>query len=684
MKLKCKKRFFVLAVAFSTFLTSNIYAQTVNMTLFYDGVSHRYSAEEVKIKVDGQSIENLDVPPIIINDRTMVPARAIFEKMGADVDWNADTKEVYITKDSDLVVLKIDSNTGYTNGLEFKMDTPAKIVNDRTMIPVRAASEALGCIVGWDNNTRLVTINSAGYVDPSAGGTTKPPVASSSINITGITVPVSTTAEQTFTIRASGEIGKYESFLLEEDRLVVDIYNADNTISNSNITATNSSVVKAVRSGQNQIEPEKIARVVLDLVVDAKYSVKLSSDKKSISINFESNEITDLDTKKSGNTDIITVYGKTTPAVNVFTLSNPDRLVIDIPNSRSNLDEKYLSNLSHIDNIRVGEPEKGTTRIVLDLNKYISFKVNEGAGYVSVEVNKSTLDNLIYNHNERTLVLQNIDGLSSSDFSITDDYRSGKYILTLPSDYKSIYGYGTIPIDDDYIKSISVSNNGNKTQIVIDETAIIATKINSNSDEVRIQFVSPREIYDKVVLIDAGHGGTDPGASGHGLVEKEVNLDIMLRVRDLLERDGRIKVYMTRVDDSYPTNISRAMMGNSAADLFISIHQNSSGTTPGANGTEVLYMASSADGSGKLTSKIAAQMMQNYLISALGTTDRGIKSRPDLIVLNQSTIPAVLIETAFLSNEDDAKMLAKSENRQLAAEAIYSATVDMLNQYKYR
>jgi len=681
VKLKFKKRFFALAVAFSTLLASNIYAQTVNMTLVYDGVSHKYSAQEVKIKIDGQSVENLDVPPIIINDRTMVPARAVFEKMGAEVAWNDETREVYITKDSTLVVLKIDSSTGSTNGTEFKMDTPAKIVNDRTMIPVRAASEALGCIVGWDDSTRVVTINSAGYVEPS--GNTNPPAVTSSVSVTGVTVPSSTAATQTFTIRASGEIQKFEHFILEEDRLVVDIYNADNNVSNSNITVTNSSIVKAVRSGQNQTEPEKIARVVLDLAINSKYSAVLSSDKKSIVINFEAMEITDLDVKRSGNNDIITVYGKTTPAVNVFTLSNPDRLVIDIPNSKSYLDDKYSSNLNYIDNIRVGEPEKGTTRIVLDLNKYISFKVSEGLGYVTVEVSKSTLDNLIYNHSNRTLVLQNTSGLSVSDFSITDDYRNKKYILTLPGNYQSAYGYGTIPVGDEYIKSISIANSGNRTQIIVDENTIIATKISADSGEIRIQFVNPKEIYDKVIVIDAGHGGTDPGTSGNGLVEKEIALDIMLRVYDLLEKDSRVKVYATRVDDSYPTNVSRAVMGNLSADLFVSIHFNSVASA-GPNGTEVLYMERATDSSGKLTSKIAAQMMQNYLISALGTTDRGIKSRPDLIVLNQSTIPAILVEIAFLSNEEDAKMITKEENRKLAAEAIYSAIIDMTNQYKIR
>ncbi|MPN22201.1 N-acetylmuramoyl-L-alanine amidase LytC [bioreactor metagenome] len=137
------------------------------------------------------------------------------------------------------------------------------------------------------------------------------------------------------------------------------------------------------------------------------------------------------------------------------------------------------------------------------------------------------------------------------------------------------------------------------------------------------------------------------------------------------------------MDDSYPTNVNRAKMANGVADLFVSIHQNSN-TSATPNGTEVLYTVHSTDVSGKLTSQIAAQFIQNYLVKALGTTDRGVKNRTDLIVLNQTTVPAVLIETAFLSNQDDADKLSQDSYKDAAAQAIYSAIVDMMNQYKVR
>ncbi len=689
LRKKLKRAFLALTAFASIMSAGTIYGKNVSMSLFYDGKNHAYTAEEVKIKINGKEITGLDVPPVIINERTMVPARAVFEEFGAEVAWNEATKEVYMTKGTDLVVLKIDSQIGHTNGVEFTMDTPAKIVNDRTMIPVRAASEALGASVGWDNSTRLVTINSSDYKDTTTGQNStdnqKPETpAGENINVTEVSVPKSISDAQTFTVKASGEIGKYECFRLDEKRIIIDIYNAHNNISNSNITATNSSIVSSVRSSQNQTQPQYIVRVVLDVNAEVNYTASLSADKKSISLSFDSNTVTELSAKSSGAADYITIYGKTTPAVNVFTLSGPERLVVDIPNSQSLLKESYLERLNFIDEIKTGSPENGTTRVVMYLNKYVNYSVEKGVNNVTVSVTKSTLDNILYDADSGILILKNIDGLRESDFNLNNMYLNNKYEITLSGNYEHTYGYGTITSDDKYTSSIEVKTERNKTKIVLNQKSIFEVKSYDDSNEIRFKLVNPKEAYDKVIVLDAGHGKSDPGTSGNGLIEKELNLDIALRVYDLLEADGRVKVYLTRGDDSYPTNINRAKMGNEVADLFVSIHHNAAVGNTKAKGTEVLFAVHKTDVAGKLTSKSAAQFMQNYVINALGTVDRGIKERSDLIVLNQTTIPAILIEIAFLSNEEDAALIKQDENKDKAAMAIYSGITDMMNQYKLR
>lgn len=121
--------------------------------------------DEIKVKIDGEQIA-FDVAPQIINDRTMVPLRAIFEALGATVDWNGDTRTVTSTKDDTTISLTIDSATMSVNGEDIALDSPACIINDRTLVPVRAISEAFGTTVDWIGEEKTVLITTDGIVEP--------------------------------------------------------------------------------------------------------------------------------------------------------------------------------------------------------------------------------------------------------------------------------------------------------------------------------------------------------------------------------------------------------------------------------------------------------------------------------------------------------------------------------------
>ncbi len=115
------------------------------------------SQPEIQIIVDGVKVE-ADVPPVIVNDRTLVPVRAIFEALGATVTWDGTTRTVTAVRGADTVQLVIDSNILNKNGTEIEIDVPAKIMDDRTMVPARAVSESFGADVKWDGATRTVAI----------------------------------------------------------------------------------------------------------------------------------------------------------------------------------------------------------------------------------------------------------------------------------------------------------------------------------------------------------------------------------------------------------------------------------------------------------------------------------------------------------------------------------------------
>ncbi len=132
--------------------------------VFYVGAGNYVAQTEqgaknspVTVTLDGREIQ-FTQPPVIDNGRTLVPLRAIFESLGATVDWDASTKTVTSRKDGKTVVMQIGSDTMSVNGAVKTLDVPAKLVNDSTMVPVRAVSEAYDCNVTWDGNTRTVVI----------------------------------------------------------------------------------------------------------------------------------------------------------------------------------------------------------------------------------------------------------------------------------------------------------------------------------------------------------------------------------------------------------------------------------------------------------------------------------------------------------------------------------------------
>jgi N-acetylmuramoyl-L-alanine amidase len=179
------------------------------------------------------------------------------------------------------------------------------------------------------------------------------------------------------------------------------------------------------------------------------------------------------------------------------------------------------------------------------------------------------------------------------------------------------------------------------------------------------------------VIIDAGHGGKDTGAKANGLVEKTLNLDIALRVEKTLKEKG-VNVYMTRRTDVYPDLYYRASMANSLnANLFLSIHNNAGHSS--YSGIMTLYCPTSKSG---FTGKNFAMIVQNELVKKLKGRNIGISSRPELVVLRKTKMPAVIAEVGFLTNSSDSKKLATEAYRQDAAEALANAVLQALRSIK--
>ena len=171
----------------------------------------------------------------------------------------------------------------------------------------------------------------------------------------------------------------------------------------------------------------------------------------------------------------------------------------------------------------------------------------------------------------------------------------------------------------------------------------------------------------KVVCIDAGHGGTDPGAVGWGLQEKNINLDVTNRLMALMKNAGW-QVKLTRSNDSTVSLSSRTDYANSVgADRFVSIHCNAFNQT--AHGTETYCYTEGSTTSFRMRDKV-----NPLVVAALNTYNRGCKTA-NFYVVKYTNMPAILCELAFIDNQADAAKLGDGYYRQKAAEAIKNGLV---------
>lgn len=178
------------------------------------------------------------------------------------------------------------------------------------------------------------------------------------------------------------------------------------------------------------------------------------------------------------------------------------------------------------------------------------------------------------------------------------------------------------------------------------------------------------------IFIDAGHGGRDSGAVGNGLQEKDIALSVAKKVGVLLGRSG-VMINYSRATDIYLNLTARAQMANAwGADLFLSVHVNSA-ENKSARGIETFHFPNSANG------KELARNIQNELIALGLYTDpkhnRGVKSA-NFAVLRETKMPAALVELAFISNSEDAKLLRANEDNY--ANAVFKAVIKYVNRNK--
>lgn len=373
---------------------------------------------------------------------------------------------------------------------------------------------------------------------------------------------------------------------------------------------------------------------------------------------------------------------------NAWRLSEPDRIVIDVTGAQADKDQKTIEiKSSLIDSIRYARFEQDVARVVIDIAGPIQYHIEEFDGGLIVYLLESTLENVVYSNSmDRKHFIIKGAKLTEGGENLKKLYKESygfegrRFTITFPSNLADI-GSGIMRINDGIVDYVQVNVNEKTGETSIEfytfdsYNYVIITR--SETKDTAITLLKRYSKDDKLVVIDAGHGGVEPGAVHGGYYEKNFNLDIARRLNELLKSKG-VKTYMIREDDSFVGLYERAYIANSLnATLFLSIHNNA--YYERFKGTETLYYPPSANSVGFNGEKFA-QIIQKNLIEDLNTADRGIVKRPNLVVLKATKMHASLAEIAFMTNSEDMAKLKTESFRQKAAEALCDGILEALKE----
>ncbi len=381
----------------------------------------------------------------------------------------------------------------------------------------------------------------------------------------------------------------------------------------------------------------------------------------------------------------------------MFCLDSPVRAVIDLPNtfvdkSIRNKEIALCADGSCKDTVKIGQFEYNKARLVVTsdrADKYIPVYSADAQSLLFINsdklkhtdlvscvanLNKAFVRKIDSKTNELILSFTNPVALSilRTDNSLNlylfnvRSYNEQDLIKTLNNTYYKKFTMSLLPQI-----GVRASLDLNKSDIAridqsVDGKAIKLIITQGTKEKPAEKAVIKRGAEKGKIVLDAGHGGSDYGAIREGINEKDITLDITRRVASILKSKG-YKVALTRTDDIYVTLQDRVDFSEKEApEIFVSIHVNSAEATEPC-GIETHYYHD--------YSKELAKVVHSHLMKEIDTKDRGLfKSK--FYVINHTKVPAILVETGFLSNTEERAALVSESRKQKTAKAIAEGIIE--------
>ncbi|MFP3155881.1 N-acetylmuramoyl-L-alanine amidase [Lachnospiraceae bacterium ZAX-1] len=272
-------------------------------------------------------------------------------------------------------------------------------------------------------------------------------------------------------------------------------------------------------------------------------------------------------------------------------------------------------------------------------------------------------------------------GMTEEDIAIRCDYVQQLVTITIPGIDENYFYDHPLLGSSNHIDDLMIGSDigVGVIEITLDQVYEIQSSVQNSC--LYLDFMLPHDLYEKVVVVDAGHGGTEPGAVKQGVLEKGINLAIVLELKKLLDENGKIKVYYTRTEDVSVSLDQRVQLANKAdANLFVSVHSNSTkdGKMSNYHGTEVMYDEEKADE--EMGSMQFSEIMLSETVATLGSKNDGLIRGHNIYIIRTSQVPVALVEVGFMTSLEELESLQNEEYQKKAAQGIYNGIIRALEE----
>lgn len=269
--------------------------------------------------------------------------------------------------------------------------------------------------------------------------------------------------------------------------------------------------------------------------------------------------------------------------------------------------------------------------------------------------------------------------IKREELTLKNDMIERKCMLTIPLDGE--WSGQDVKIEGKEIKKYKYKEEKNKASLTITLNEVYDIFYYIEEGKLYISFFKPSDIYDNIVVVDAGHGGVGVGTIQGEVYEKDINLSVTLFLKELLEKQQNIKVYYTRLEDVGLSVYERVDFANDIqADLFVSIHSNSFEDGGEVKGTEVLYSKNETDKT--YHSKWFAKIMLKEVVKASDITKRGLVDGDYVHIVRSAKMPVALVEMGYMTNEDDMKILGSESGQKKLAQGICQGILSAMEEMK--